>query len=93
MIKDKAQIARTRAILDVILGNDIVEVSFTKVNGELRTMRCTRDDDLIPDEQLPIGNSIMKESVDILKVFEVDLQEWRSFRIENLIKFTVQYDE
>jgi hypothetical protein len=68
-----------------------VEVTFKKVDGEIRTMPCTLNEALLPvvaqitptaDTPLP---RVKKFNPAVMSVFCTDKQEWRSFRIENLI--------
>ena len=75
-----------KEMLDSIFAqNDEVTVDFTKVNGEVRVMRCTKNFDLIPESLHPINNSqIRVKNENVYPVFDLDKQEWRSFRIENV---------
>jgi hypothetical protein len=64
-------------------------VTFTKVDGTERSMPCTLDPallpavDLIESQEKPVPRKL---NIDTLRVFVTDIQEWRSFRIENLKK-------
>ena len=66
----------------------IIEVTFTKVDGTERKMNCTLNYEHIPEDMKPLnlvkGEKIM-ENLDILKVFDTDKQDWRSFRVANVI--------
>ena len=66
----------------------IIEVTFTKVDGTERKMNCTLNYEHISEDMKPLnlvkGEKIM-ENLDILKVFDTDKQDWRSFRVENVI--------
>ena len=66
-----------------------VTVTFTKTNGEERVMRCTTCIDDIPVEHHPKGDSNRKFSDEAQRVFDLDKQEWRSFRWDSVIKFEV----
>lgn len=61
-------------------------VKFTKANGEERDMTCTLDMTFIPEAHAPQdpSKSYHEESV---KVFDVNLQEWRSFRFDRVKNF------
>jgi hypothetical protein len=67
----------------------VVPVVFTKANGELREMNATLQPELLP----PGDNILLKEieanalSPSFVRVFDVDLQEWRSFTIARLNTF------
>jgi hypothetical protein len=68
-----------------------VEVTFTKVDGEIRTMPCTLNEALLPVvvQVTPTADTpparVKKFNPAVMSVFCTDKQEWRSFRIENLI--------
>ncbi len=68
-----------------LLKSHICEVTFTKVNGEERTMQCTLKEDLLPKLQTDKSNGVSKKRSDgTLSVWDVDRGEWRSFRIANV---------
>ena len=54
-------------------------ITFTKVNGEVRHIRCTTNLDAIPQESRPVGTERYLNP-DVIRVFDLDLNEWRSFR-------------
>jgi hypothetical protein len=72
-----------------------VEVTFKKVDGEIRTMPCTLDEALIPQPvhitntdnpiDFPKPKKEKKFNPAVMSVFCTDKQEWRSFRVENLL--------
>ena len=70
-----------------LLRDGVCEVLFIKKNGSERLMNCTLNMDLIPEEmkqfQLYKGEKVL-ENLDILKVYDVDVQGWRSFILENV---------
>lgn len=64
------------------------EVTFTKVDGTIRTMPCTLKTESIPAEGFPIlkeGSKPKKDNPETISVWCLDKQSWRSFRIENII--------
>jgi hypothetical protein len=68
-----------------------VEVTFTKVDGTVRTMPCTLNEALIPPAPAPDLTKpprVKKFNPAVMSVFCTDKQEWRSFRIENVISIT-----
>jgi hypothetical protein len=68
-----------------ILSNGIHSVTFTKVDGTERTMPCTLDPAILPQVELKEEKAVTRKlNMDTLRVFVTDIQEWRSFRIENL---------
>jgi hypothetical protein len=73
-------------------------VVFTKVDGTKRTMNCTLSADLIPTDKMPKlpenGEPIklIKENLDVIRVFDQEKQEWRSFRIDS-VEFASPFKE
>jgi hypothetical protein len=75
-----------------ILKNNICNVTFTKVNGEQRTMPCTLKEGVIPPA--PVHETNTDNPVDFpkekkvnpntLSVWCLDKKEWRSFRVANV---------
>lgn len=61
-------------------------VIFTKINGEERDMHCTLNAQFIPEAKQPKG---AKEYADnVIRAFDINKQEFRSFRVENVISFS-----
>ena len=75
-----------------MLKKDLLEnlrtVTFTKIDGTERTMKCTLNSKYIPDEGKAVV--IKKDEPDsantptVLPVWEVDLKSWRAFRIDSV---------
>lgn len=60
-----------------------VTVTFTKTDGTDRVMRCSLREDLVVNyEKKTDKKRVVKE--DILPVFDIDKQEWRSFRWDSI---------
>lgn len=76
-------LTRNREIAD-LLRNGVCEVTFTKVNGELRTMPCTLDPMLLPPQPLKEFHETRVFKPETLSVFCMDKMEWRSFRVANV---------
>tara|TARA_B100000809_G_scaffold68661_1_gene65855 strand:+ start:175 stop:447 length:273 start_codon:yes stop_codon:yes gene_type:complete len=70
-----------------LLRDGICEVLFTKKDGTERLMKCTLNMDYIPEEmkqfQLYKGEKVL-ENLDILKVYDTEVQGWRSFTLANV---------
>lgn len=63
-------------------------VTFTKVNGEERVMDCTLKEDLIPVELRPkTDDEGVQRTIDVVRVYDVKAEGWRSFRVENVQNF------
>lgn len=65
------------------LDKEVMIVTFMKKNGEKRIMKCTRNLKYVPIEDHPKGTGVPKKGV--LAAFDIDKQEWRSFRFDSII--------
>ena len=78
--------------LSEMLHKGVCEVTFTKVNGETRTMPCTLDPAIIPPAPEPkvlvegetITVKTKKPNPEVMSVWCLDKKEWRSFRVMNV---------
>lgn len=68
------------------LQKDILEITFTKKDGAKRKMLCTLMPEKIPEENKE-KNKIRKHSEEVLPVFDIEKQAWRSFRIDSVISW------
>ncbi len=68
-------------------------VDFTKTNGEFRKLKCTLNPELLPvdvrkkleeDEQ---KENTRKYSPDVVRVYDIENNGWRSFRYDSVITF------
>jgi hypothetical protein len=70
-----------------MLKNNIVTVTFTKVNGEERVMNCTLLSEYMPKD-LGVSKTLLQEEANSNKnsisVWDVDLNAWRSFRVDSV---------
>jgi hypothetical protein len=88
-----------------LLNKQEITVSFTKADGTDRDMKCTLNWDLIPAKEVKttVGpvDGIVKESAKprhapkepdpaVIKVFDLEAQAWRSFRMDRLKKITAE---
>jgi len=69
------------------LKKNVMRVTFTKVNGEERVMRCTLHDSVLPEQ--PISGIKKKENQDTLSVWDLDNDGWRSFRLDSIKEMKV----
>jgi hypothetical protein len=70
-----------------LLKETTVNVTFFKVNGDKREMRCTLNETQIPEDKQPKGTGSKNSPKDSIAVFDLDKQEWRSFRYDSLKEF------
>lgn len=72
------------------LRSNVVEVHFTKTNGENRVMRCTLAKHMLPEsyqksiEEQTEEKTFHKENPDVLAVWDLGANGWRSFRIDSV---------
>lgn len=81
----KGEVVMTKEQLLKTLGTDVMELTFTKKNGELRTMVCTRCPEHIPSEATPKGTLEIAESSDNVRVFDLEKKAWRSFNYSSIV--------
>lgn len=69
-----------------ILVSTEATITFTKVDGTERVMRCTLEADKLPPVVVKEDAKPRKvsDSTKALRVFDVEKQEWRSFTIKNI---------
>ena len=68
------------------LKESVCSVTFEKVNGEVRKMRCTLQESLLPKQE---STGKKKEFPDaVVSVWDLDKDSWRSFRIESILTFS-----
>ena len=77
--------SRNREIRSM-LHHGVCEVTFTKVNGDVRTMPCTLDSTLLPPQPLKEFHETRLYKPETLSVWCLDKMEWRSFRVANVTK-------
>lgn len=67
-------------------------VTFTKKDGTERKMRCTLASSRIPEDKTPAGSEApdSQTSGSAVRVFDTDVNEWRSFRWDFVTK--VEFD-
>lgn len=66
----------------------VCTVTFNKVNGEERVMKCTLSSDILPiaeaERSINPQRNVREET---LSVWDVNKEGWRSFRIANVTAF------
>jgi hypothetical protein len=81
-------------LIDVLLKGlrtAAVKVVFTKKDETVRTMICTLNPSLIPDEHAPKGtDAIVAEDIEdptYVRVFDIENCGWRSFIFDSVLTF------
>lgn len=85
MILTEQETIRLCEKVKTILSVGTHEVVFEKINGTIRSLKCTRDLDLLPKKENFKSETGKPGPRNSLYVFDVDLQQWRSFRFDKLI--------
>jgi WYL_2, Sm-like SH3 beta-barrel fold len=76
---------RNKYVRQLVAGE--VSVLFLKAGTkQKRRMRCTRSLDMIPSKYHPVTEET--ESTEVIPVFDLDNQAWRSFRTDSIQEFT-----
>lgn len=78
-----------------LLESNSAKVAFTKVNGDTRVMRCTLQEWALPKatKEDPMSQKKIRElNYEVLSVWDLDANGWRSFRIRNVESFIMVED-
>ena len=68
--------------LKKLLRENVVNVVFTKVNGEKREMTCTLLADKLPPQE---SKKEPRESTNTISVWDLEKNNWRSFRLDSIL--------
>jgi hypothetical protein len=74
-----------------LLRSSTAQITFTKVNGEQRTMRCTLNESVLPKptHEDPITTKRTRDiSPELLVVWDIEKSAWRSMRWANILEVT-----
>lgn len=82
MIWNKSELAE-------MLRNNKLAVSFVKKDGSDRTMNCTLQESYLPVFQ---NAEARKENPEVLAVWDIDNNGWRSFRLDSINSVRVVND-
>lgn len=74
--------------LKEVIQNNVVTVTFEKVDGTERTLKCTLIPEYLPNtvdnnKQL-LTESVRKENPGNLSVWDIESNSWRSFRYDSV---------
>jgi hypothetical protein len=75
-----------------VLQNNVVSVTFTKVDGTERVMRCTLLPEYVPNAPTSSGKVLLQEnrmSDNNLSVWDTEANGWRSFRISSVKNISI----
>jgi len=60
------------------------EITFTKVDGSVRTMPCTLRAEAMPQREVNEHHKTRLYNPEVLSVWCLDKSEWRSFKVMNV---------
>ena len=70
------------------LRNYVIEVTFVKVDGTTRNMRCTLDPQHLPEQYVTEDKAkeldFHQKNPDVISCWDVQKGGWRSFRIDSV---------
>lgn len=79
----------TREFMIGELKQRVCRVIFKKVNGEERDMQCTLIEDALPALKSSSNDGEKRQpNPNVIRAFDTNKGEFRSFRVENVISFT-----
>lgn len=89
VIDPQYTLAEQRTLIKSLLQNEVCNVTFTKVDGAVRTMPCTLQADLLPAMIVTEGKEFKEENLNVLSVWCMDAKAWRSFRVASVTAIDV----
>ena len=67
-----------------LLKTNVIEVTFTKANGDKRVLKCTLQEEYLPEYN---GDSTRKKNENVISVWDIESKDWRSFRFDSVISY------
>jgi hypothetical protein len=78
----------TRVDLVDLLRHNIVNITFMKVSGKERVMKCTLQANYVPNTFTRNGELVLgerrKNNNNNISVWDIEANDWRSFRIDSV---------
>lgn len=74
----------TKDEMRVLLQQGVATVTFTKVDGSERVMKCTLKRDVLPEKETTVTESDKKDNPNLLSVWDIDANGWRSFKVDSV---------
>ena len=75
----------TKTELQAILKTEARVITFTKVNGDSRIMKCTLQPDMLPKLVLTEGKTPKKQNDKVIAVWDLEKEGWRSITVDTII--------
>jgi hypothetical protein len=73
-----------------LLKNNVATIVFEKVNGDLRKMKCTLKESMLPKYTSEKSDKERKVPEHTLAVYDLDEEGWRSFRLNSIKSVMLQ---
>lgn len=70
-----------------VLKERVVRVTFTKVDGTVRTMDVTLRPDMLPPQEETTSTKAINP--DVVAAYDIDAQHWKSFRVDSVLQAIV----
>jgi hypothetical protein len=75
-----------------VLQNNVVSITFTKVDGTERVMRCTLLPEYVPAAPMNSGKVLLQENSvrdNNIAVWDTEANGWRSFRVNSVKNISI----
>jgi len=72
-----------------ILRTSVIDVTFVKADGSERVMKCTLDEQFIPQVEKKEGAKTKTPNPEVCAVWDMENQAWRSFRWDSVKGITI----
>lgn len=71
----------------------VCDVTFTKKDGSKREMKCTLSNRIIPEDNRAkhTEGEVKKVNETVLAVYDLEADGWRSFRVESVTDFELDF--
>ena len=83
--QEEINLPQLREAVQKLARENVIKVTFIKKDGSTREMKCTLKEDVVaafPGKTF--AQSKRAQNLDVLPVFDVDVSDWRSFRIDSI---------
>jgi len=77
----------TKEELKKLLKSTVLTVNFKKKDNTLRKIVCTLNEEYLPEMDSKEEKKARSESSDAIAVWDLEKQDWRSFRIDSVINY------
>ena len=81
----------TKTQIKTALKQNAVEILFKKIDGNERRMTCTLQENMLPELNLTTTKK-KKENDNVITVWDLHKESFRSFRFDSLIDWTILKD-